>query len=195
VEAPAEMCLRDRKRCETRQRIVDTGRRLFSEKGFEGTTLDAIALEAGISRRTFFSYFTSKEDVLLDTCRSAVGAIRPNLLEDREQTVPIEAARACLLRLVSRFETKESIIDDGLLRSTEALRARKQAILVEMEGALFAALCERWPSASQRDALRLVATAAIGVLRVASEKWREENAKHPLAHYLRKNFELLAKHV
>jgi len=56
-------------------------------------------------------------------------------------------------------------------------------------------LCERWPSASQRDALRLVATAAIGVLRVASEKWREENAKHPFAHYLRKNFELLAKHV
>jgi len=80
VEAPAEMCLRDRKRCETRQRIVDTGRRLFSEKGFEATTLDAIALEAGISRRTFFSYFTSKEDVLLDTCRSAVGAIWPSVL-------------------------------------------------------------------------------------------------------------------
>src|SRR5258707_14654564 len=98
------MRLRDRKRCETRQRIVDTGRRLCGEKRFEGTTLYAIVLEAGISRWTFFSYFTSKEDVLLDTCRSAVGVIRANLLEDSEQSVPIEAARACLLRLVSRFE-------------------------------------------------------------------------------------------
>lgn len=37
--------------------------RLFHEHGFEATTIDAIAAAAGISRRTFFRYFESKNDV------------------------------------------------------------------------------------------------------------------------------------
>ena len=45
---------------------------------------------------------------------------------------------AAIVVLKSRHETKESIIVDRLMRSTEALRARKQAIFVEMEEALFA---------------------------------------------------------
>ena len=39
--------------------------KLFVKNSYDGTTLDAIAQAAGISRRTFFYYFKSKEDVLL----------------------------------------------------------------------------------------------------------------------------------
>lgn len=46
--------LRARKRQETLERIAETGLRLFSQNGYEATTLDAIAEAAGISRRTFF---------------------------------------------------------------------------------------------------------------------------------------------
>ncbi len=45
---------RERKRKQTAQRIAETGVRMFVEKGFEETTLDAIAEAAGIARRTFF---------------------------------------------------------------------------------------------------------------------------------------------
>jgi hypothetical protein len=51
---------------------------------------------------------------------------------------PLQAVRNCVLKLVERYETKESIIIDRLLRSTEALRVRKQALFVEMEQALCA---------------------------------------------------------
>ena len=50
----------------TLERIAETGLKLFSRNGYEATTLDAIAEAAGISRRTFFYYFKSKEEILLD---------------------------------------------------------------------------------------------------------------------------------
>jgi AcrR family transcriptional regulator len=56
--------LRERKRNELYDRIVRVGHKLFMQQGYETTTIDMIAAEAKISRRTFFHYFPSKEDVL-----------------------------------------------------------------------------------------------------------------------------------
>lgn len=47
----------------SRDQLEHVGLRLFSELGFEATTVDRIADEAGISRRTFFRYFDSKNDL------------------------------------------------------------------------------------------------------------------------------------
>jgi TetR/AcrR family transcriptional regulator, regulator of mycofactocin system len=70
--------------------------RLFSEHGFEDTTVERIAAEAGVSRRTFFRYFDSKADVLwhafdgeVRALRAAFGAIPPEvpLMEAIRQAV------------------------------------------------------------------------------------------------------------
>ena len=58
--------LRERKKRQVRQRILDVCARLFRSPGFDETTVDAIVAEVDISRQTFFNYFASKEAVLAE---------------------------------------------------------------------------------------------------------------------------------
>jgi hypothetical protein len=120
-----------------------------------------------------------------------VDALYPAMLDESPDQVPLDAVRLFLLKLVSRFEVKESIVVDRLLRSTEALRARKQAIYVEMEEAVFKAMCQLWPQPKKQPSLRLTAMVTIGVMRVSMESWRQDHGKRSLETFLEENFSVL----
>jgi len=62
----SETGLRERKRVETRHRIADAALELTLEHGLDGATVEAISAAAGVSPRTFFNYFDSKDDALLN---------------------------------------------------------------------------------------------------------------------------------
>ncbi|MFZ4894143.1 TetR/AcrR family transcriptional regulator [Plantibacter sp. Mn2098] len=66
-QATGELGLRDRKRIETRRRLEEAAVRLALDDGIENATIDAISDRAGVSSRTFFNYFDSKEDAILGT--------------------------------------------------------------------------------------------------------------------------------
>ena len=57
--------LRERKRVATRLAITAVARSLTAERGLNGYTVEEVCEEAGISRRTFFNYFHSKEDAVI----------------------------------------------------------------------------------------------------------------------------------
>ena len=64
--------LRERKKQKTRWAIQDHAMRLFAEQGYEATTVDQIAAAAEISPSTFFRYFKTKEDVVVQDEYDAV---------------------------------------------------------------------------------------------------------------------------
>jgi AcrR family transcriptional regulator len=134
--------LRARKQRQTRQRIADVALRLFLEHGFEATTLDAIAASADISRRTFFHYFASKEAIVFALESDTEQLFRTVLAASTNDLPPLNAVRQALSVIISRYQTEEARSIDRLMRSTEALRARKQANYARQETALYNALSD-----------------------------------------------------
>lgn len=57
--------LRERTRRAVQAELIDVAQRLFVEQGYENTTIEQIADQAGISKRSFFRYFANKEAVVL----------------------------------------------------------------------------------------------------------------------------------
>jgi mycofactocin system transcriptional regulator len=71
--------------------------RLFTEQGFEETTVDQIAAAAGVSRRTFFRYFDTKSDVLWNEFDAEVDTIRGLLARTPEDLSIMEGVRRAVL--------------------------------------------------------------------------------------------------
>ena len=110
-------------------------------------TVDDIAAEADVSRRTFFRYFASKEDVLLADHLVQLARLR-EAMADRPADEPIVTAlRNALLSMTGDFEDrKEMIILRGrLMRDTPSLQARSlvhQRLWEDRHAGLW------WPNAS-----------------------------------------------
>ncbi len=182
--------LRERKRQETLRRITDAGIRLFTAQGYEATTLDQIAAEAGISRRTFFHYFKSKDEILLSMQRGLGDTIAAALLEQPADQPPFAAVLKAMLEVVAPYTSEELLALDKLMRASEAVQSRKQAGYIQDEATLFATLRQRWP-AEPELALRLVAMLSIGTSRVSLDTWSRDGGTRPLESYVVETFEAL----
>jgi len=184
--------LRERKRRETGYRIAETAVRLFLANGFEGTTLDVIASESGISRRTFFSYFKSKDDILLFSQDVYWRAIYDDVLKTSPDVPPLDAVRDIMVRHMARYTTEEMVAIDTLMRSSATLQSRKRAFYAEQEEVLFAHLCEVWRQPERRAALRMVAMVSMGAMRLTTQAWNAlPSPRKPMAKLLRETFESL----
>ncbi|QOZ44712.1 TetR family transcriptional regulator [Bradyrhizobium sp. CCBAU 53340] len=182
---------RERKRRETLQRIAETGLKLFVENGYEATTLEAIAAASGISARTFFYYFKSKEDILLAWQQGMPEAVRAAILAEAPDQRPVHLVRNAFLKLAVHFSSEHAVAIDRIVRSTEQLRASNQAKFLSMEKAVFEALSEHWPQARRRRALQVVAMACVGAMRLSVDAWADEGGQKPLASFIRQIFSAL----
>src|SRR6201982_1327029 len=88
---------------ERRQQLLDIGRRLFAERGFEGTSIEEIAAQAGVSKPVVYEHFGGKEGlyaVVVD--REGERLLQPTatLLAGEDTTTKCEAAAVGLLRYI-----------------------------------------------------------------------------------------------
>jgi len=116
--------LRERKKLRTRAAIQKEALRLFLEKGFQATTIDEIAAAVEISPSTFFNYFPSKEDVVLQDDLDPV--IFAAFNAQPAELGPIGALRHAMIEVFSNLTPDQrSLMRDRavLLASEPELRA------------------------------------------------------------------------
>ena len=82
--------LRERKKRLMRQQLSDTATRMFLERGFDAVRVAEIAEACGVSEKTVFNYFPTKESLLLDRLDVTVASLRAGLADPGSP--PVEAA-------------------------------------------------------------------------------------------------------
>jgi AcrR family transcriptional regulator len=169
--------LRERRRQQTRERLTRAAMALFLDRGFEATTLDDIAAAADISRRSFFHYFASKEDVVFawheETTAALIAAVEARPANESMLT----AAENAISAMARQLEPGEAIAMARLKRDNPALQARDQVKYEKLERALAAALEKRAGHKTEKLGARLVAMIATGAMRIGGELWAAEGAR------------------
>ncbi|UOE21954.1 TetR family transcriptional regulator [Thermobifida halotolerans] len=161
---------------------------LFLERGFEATTVDQIAEAAGISRRSFFRYFATKEDVVLGDLIDRGHRVHSALTARPAEEEPWTAVRAAFLAL--RDEARDSVGTElriaRMLFQTPSLRARhleKHLAWQEMLTPELARRLRTLEGLEETDAIHraaaIIAT-ALACLDVATETWVRRNGTVPL---------------
>ena len=174
--------LRERKRQQTRERLTRVAMALFLERGFEATTLDDIAAAADVSRRSFFHYFASKEDVVFAWHEESMAALIAAVAARPAGEAMLAAAENAIAAIARQLEPGEAIAMARLKHGNPALQARDQVKYEKLERALADALIKRAGHKSadhKSDKLqaRLVAMIATGTLRIGGELWAAEGAR------------------
>jgi len=163
----------ERQRTALRAEIVATARTLFVRDGFEATTVDRIAEAVGISRRSFFRYFGTKEDVVLSDLVARGDAIAAALAGRPPGEGPWEALRAAMLD--ARSEVFHDAVADlafgRMLQETPALRARLFEKRLHWHEALVPLVAGRIEAPGAPLAAAAIVSAALSCLDVASEAW------------------------
>jgi len=179
-DAPPATGLRERKKARTRAAIREHALRLFREQGYSATTVDQIAAAADISPSTFFRYFPTKEDVVLqdDIDLLAIGAFE----EQPPGLSPLAAFRAAAATAFA------SLSEDDLARFQEAsaltfsipeVRARAIDELSRAIGVIAAAAARRSGHDPDDFAVRNLAGAIVGVIMAATMPWSDWAEQQP----------------
>ncbi|WP_327315274.1 acyl-CoA-like ligand-binding transcription factor [Streptomyces sp. NBC_01235] len=191
--APA-LGLRERKKLQTRARIRREAYRLFTEQGYEATTVDHIADAAEVSPSTFFRYFPSKEDVVV---QDEYDPALATALRERPADEPIVDALLASLRgplgAMLQQDREDLLLRTRITFTDPAIRARNVAEQERSERAIAEIIAER----SGRDAsdleIKCAAAAIIGVFTALVRHWVEGDGKEDLTALYERHLPLLSR--
>jgi AcrR family transcriptional regulator len=155
----------------TRVKLVRAAVRLFGERGFDNTTVDDLVATAGCSRRTFFRYFTTKEDVLLRGVADAMTEFRAFMAEPLTDLTRWEQIRIGAQTAVRRIVEPHSGVEELTIASwlsEPAIARRFSVFLTELEQIMARALAEERGVDPDRDLpVQLTARATVAACTAA----------------------------
>ncbi|SDH59074.1 TetR/AcrR family transcriptional regulator [Pseudomonas panipatensis] len=86
-----------------RQAILEAAKRLFVSKGYDGSSMEAIAAEAGVSKLTVYSHFTDKETLFCEAVQAKCAEQLPELFHEPSADAPVETLLLTIARGFNRL--------------------------------------------------------------------------------------------
>ncbi|MFI6658871.1 TetR family transcriptional regulator [Streptomyces sp. NPDC050523] len=170
---PEAAGLREQKKRLLRQRLTDTATEMFLERGFDAVRVSEIAQACGVSEKTVFNYFPTKESLILDQGESTMAALRAGL-GDTDHS-PVEAALRILSDELRAMTSWISAQDDpiqaaavirrfgALTRSSPSLRAYHRDMTDRLVTVAAEVLAQRTHSSPNDPEPQIAATALLGL--------------------------------
>lgn len=173
--------LRERKQALVRAEIGRVAWDLFARRGYEATTVAEVAEAAGVSRRTFFRYYASKEDVLVETTDELAEEFLDLVARRPAREAPLLAIHRALLTVVEKWLVEDAALSRAIIRLLRESRTLRRAMLerhARMEERLAALLARRLrvnPARNSQPAL--LAFLARAMMDTAFNVWYDQRRK------------------
>jgi AcrR family transcriptional regulator len=175
--------LRERKKRLMRQQLSDTATEMFMERGFDAVRVSEVAAACGVSEKTVFNYFPTKESLVLDRLDATMASLRTGLAEPGIS--PVEAALRILDRELGGLTSWLAAQDDpvrasaeiqrfgALIRATPSLRAHQSDMMDQFVDVAAAILARRAGMSADDPEPQIAATALLGLWHVQSQGLRK----------------------
>ncbi|MFJ8962393.1 TetR family transcriptional regulator [Lentzea sp. NPDC102401] len=186
--------LRERKKERTREALIDAAHVLFCANGFEATTIDQIAEAVEVSSRTFFRYFTSKEDVALSLADDQITAVLKAFAAQPGDMPVLTAMRTAAVDVVrvheaeTRYNSLQNLI--SVSPALTAARVERAAARFDEVVRLISARMGVDPDVDPRPCL--VASVVLCAVPTAVVAWRAAGHRTPESELTGQAFDLLA---
>ncbi|MER6345236.1 TetR family transcriptional regulator [Streptomyces sp. NPDC001595] len=177
--------LRMKARQAVTEALADTALDLFDSTGFDQVTVADIVAAAGISQRSFFRYFSSKEDVVFGDRIPSAEEVRDELLRHLDNTPAWDALRATFRTAALQMDADKDRWKRAtrLICHTPGLRARYLEKHLAWTDVLVPEIASRIGSDGPDADLRAhtMINTALGCFDVALMRWADSGTDRPLA--------------
>jgi AcrR family transcriptional regulator len=180
--APRPEGLRERKKRLMRQQLTDTATEMFMQRGFDAFRVSDVADACGVSEKTVFNYFATKESLILDRFDATMASLRAGLVEPGG--LPLEVALRVLDDELAAHTTWLASQDDpveaagtfqrfrDLIAATPSLRAYENDMIDQLIDVTAQLIADRAGMTPGDPEPQITATALIGLWRVQRQAMR-----------------------
>lgn len=192
-----QMGLRARKKRLAQTALEEAGLRLFQQQGYEQTSIHEITDAAMMSPRTFFRYFSSKEDLLFAPTQAALDEGIRYLQQVSSTESPRAALTTIFTHLAGLYQQQRSkfLVRYQIAMVTPSMASLYLYSLAATEPTLTETLCAQLATSMNQREMRFLVAIYMTAFRVALELWLEQETTGDLVGLLRENLERLSAYI
>jgi AcrR family transcriptional regulator len=182
---------RDAHKRRTRTTLRDAALDLFLAQGYDATTTDQVAAKAGVSTRTFFRYFDSKDEVLFSGQRFWSEKVADMVKQQPAELRPMDAMCETLIELASGVSREALVRYERIVSLSVSLQGRSAVQLAENTRRIAEGLAARYGLEKPDDECKLMASAGLMLYRQAVTDVRDGVSNSTIEALIREKFMIL----